>query len=199
MTEKTTRMKHASRLVPSRSAERGFTLIELMLVVALVAILATIALVGWGKWIRSSKLTEATNMIQKIRDAEETRKAETGKYLDVSNGLGVGNLYPAATPGLKATQWGAQCTVCKSDWANLAVRADGPVQFGYAVVAGDAVTTPSTRGVNLTINGNTVSFPKPTGQWYVVEAMGDLDGNSVFCTVVGDSWDSTLMIDKEGE
>jgi type IV pilus assembly protein PilA len=189
----------AKMCAKKRASSRGLTILELIAVIVIIAILAVLALIGYGRWIRSSKMTEAQNMIQKIRDAEERRKAETGSYLDVSNGLGVGNLYPKATPGKVSTQWGAQCTVCVSDWANLAITPDGPVQFGYAVVAGDTTKTPGQKGVNVTIGGNAVTFPNPTGPWYIVEAMSDLDGNGVFCTIIGTSWDNTLMIDNEGE
>jgi prepilin-type N-terminal cleavage/methylation domain-containing protein len=193
-------MTTASR-VAKRAAARGLTLIELLAVIAIIGILAMIAVVMYGRWIRSSKTTEATNMIQKIRDAEERRKAETGKYLDISNGLTRSDLYPndPGVPTPHTTAWGAQCNGCKSDWANLALQPDGPVQFGYALVAGDANTTPSSRGANVSVDGNAIAWPKPTGPWYVVVAMADFDGNGVYCTIVGSSFENRIYTDKEGE
>ena len=49
-----------------RSQKRGFTLIELMIVVAIVAILAVLAIFGIRKYLAHSKTAEATNTIGMI-------------------------------------------------------------------------------------------------------------------------------------
>jgi len=33
----------------------------------------------------------------------------------------------------------------------------------------------------------------------VIDAMGDMDGNGIYCTVVGVSWQRDLYVDKDGE
>src|SRR5215470_6535239 len=80
-----------------RNQERGFTLIELMTVVVIVGVLATLGLVAYRKFITSSKTSEAIYMVGSIRAAEESYRAETLRYLDVSSGFS--KLYPATTPG----------------------------------------------------------------------------------------------------
>lgn len=57
------------RSLQSRTA--GFTLIELMVVIAIVAILAALALPAYSDYITRSKLTEATNGLADFRVKQE--------------------------------------------------------------------------------------------------------------------------------
>lgn len=60
------------RLSPKQPAfsQRGFTLVELMCVVAIVALLSSIALPAFSKYIRQAKTVEAGGILRKIYDAE---------------------------------------------------------------------------------------------------------------------------------
>ncbi len=184
-----------------KSTSRGVTLIEVMITVAIIGVLATVAVVAYRSKVTSAKVTEATQMIQNIRAAQDNYKAETGSYADVSTSIT--SFYPAATPGTFTTAWGALCgSACKTgmDWSVLSVQPTGPLQFGYATVAGSASQTTSSKGVAFSVNGTAVSFTPLEGKaWYVVTARGDTNGNGVFVQLISTSASNDVWIDKEGE
>lgn len=178
---------------------RGFTLVELAVVVAIIGILAMLAVAGYRKLITSSHTTEATEMVNAIKVGQETYHAETGQYANISNGLTLGNLYPAATPvATSATSWGGACGTCSDTaaWQKFPVHASGPMRFGYATMAGNVGTAlPASPIAGKPFPANNVL----TGDWFVVSAMGDMDGNNVYCTVLGVQWQRDLLIDNDGE
>jgi Tfp pilus assembly protein PilE len=170
-----------------------------MVVVVVIGILAMLAAVAYRSWIRTSHMAEAEDMVAHIRAAEESFRAENGAYLDINGALDLDHLYPR-NPGAYKTAWGAPCTtsVCpKHQWTALAVAPQGPVAYGYAVWAGDPNTAPPP---SLTLT----KTPQPNlggmnGQpWYIVEAVGDTDGDGVYTRIYGFSTTTTLLIDNEG-
>ena len=119
--------------------QRGFTLVELMAVVVMVAVLATLAVFGVRKYILAAKASEAYTMINAIKAAEEAYKDETFVYLNVSGTLD--SLYPNAIPGTQKTHWNNPDGLNYANWQTLGVDSSTVVQFGYAVVAGGAGET----------------------------------------------------------
>ena len=73
-------------------AQRGFTLVELLVVIAMVGIMSTLAVVSYRKIINSAQASEAKSMIQGIRVGEEAYKAEMLVYLSCSTSFS--DFYP---------------------------------------------------------------------------------------------------------
>src|SRR4051812_10796503 len=65
---------------------RGFTLIELMIVVAVLAIIAAIAIPTYFSQVRKSRRSAAEGALQQIALLEERYRADNSGYLTASSG-----------------------------------------------------------------------------------------------------------------
>lgn len=191
----------------SDARARGVTLIEVMVTTAIIGVLAALAIVGYSRWTRSARMSEATNMLASIKTAQENYFSQTNRYFDVSKSLQPPDLFPAGTPGATKTAWTATCTMCTvpEAWERLGVRATEPVWFGYATVAGDEVTPPSAKGTSFTIGTTPLNWASlaPGGivnkPWFITSAMADSNGNGKFAKVVSASFATQVLTDNAGE
>ena len=186
-----------SRRRSARSLARGFTLIEMSIVVVLVAVLAVLAVLGYRRYTATARSAEAKQVTGGIRMAQEAYKTEKGIYAAVS--ANDSSYYPAAIPGRFVTQWGGNCTNCVAGdpdaWKKIAVNPGGPVMFGYATVADVGANSGSVSGSGM------MAFAqlKATDPFYVTVAWGDTDGDGVPCTVTSYSTSNQLVVLHEGE
>jgi len=184
-----------------KGASRGFTLIEMMIVVVIVGVLATLAVVGYRKIVQSSHVSEATGMVQNIRVAQEAYKSETQQYANISSSLT--DWWPQGAVGpTNGTQFAWQGGTCTCGqgylWTDIPLHVDGPVLFGYATMAGTSATQPQ-----ATVTYKNATYPLAqnlTTDWYVVTAAADLDSNTSTATlVVGASWTNQITVVNEGQ
>ncbi len=167
-----------------------------MVTVAIIGVLATIAVVSYQRLIASSHTSEATQMINSIKVAQEAYHAEVGTYLSISGNLS-SDWCPAHAAGTPTkVNWDPTCgTGTNKPWSTLPVNSNGPVLFGYATMSGLA-------GATMPMPTGMLSTPVPpttTSDWYVVAAQGDMNGNGVNCTVVSTSLARDVYIDRDGE
>jgi len=128
--------------------QKGFTLIELMIVVAIIGILAAIAIPNFLTYQMKSRQSEAKTNLQAIKTSEVAFQAERGCYVGVAVELG----QPPAAAGLKTAPWpwgiGALPSAPGTLWcvavgiftgtfADIGFKATGNVNYVYGV---DALT-----------------------------------------------------------
>ena len=165
-----------------RARARGFTMVELMVVVALVGILATIAQASVKKYVASSKATEANRMLKFIKTQQDAYYGEKMHYLNVSKNFDTASFFPAnSTPGQAKMNFAGTGAIANG-WKELGVTDYGPLYFVYATTAGAAGTAPTPTGTDIKVGNWPTTSDKA---WYAAKAIADLSGNgenTVFVT-----------------
>jgi len=83
-----------NNIAPPRSALGGFTLIELMITVAVLAILATIAATSYTSQIQKSRRTDARSAVLDLAGREERLFSTTNAYTATATNLGYTGVFP---------------------------------------------------------------------------------------------------------
>lgn len=106
----------------------GFTLIELMIVVAIIGLLAAIAIPNYLRFQLKSKSAEAKSNLAAIRTAEEAYFSEFGRYVSAT-------AEPGAIPGTAMTAF----SIANPGFRRLGFVPEGNVFFSYGVATNIAV------------------------------------------------------------
>jgi type IV pilus assembly protein PilE len=153
------------RMPHPTTAPRGFTLIEVMITVAIVAILAAVAYPSYRDYIIRSRLTDATNGLSSVRAEMERYFQDNRTYASLSAAI--------VSPCLRATglAFGSPVTfnvTCSAgptatEYTLTATGAGSMAGFGFTTNQNDVRTT--TTG--STVGGGGWGAATPNTCWVV--------------------------------
>jgi prepilin-type N-terminal cleavage/methylation domain-containing protein len=161
----------------SRWRGRGFSLIELMIVVVILGVLAAIAIPVFSRYIRRGKASEAVTMLQNVRLKQEIYYQQFGRY------VGIAAWFPTQDPSQDKHEWTGNANV-KKDWDILGVRPGGggggsqlaytyyQFRIGAGGIPGVADIDPDAVSGKADID---TDLP-----WWWAQARGDLDGDGTY-------------------
>jgi prepilin-type N-terminal cleavage/methylation domain-containing protein len=158
---------------------RGFSLMELMIVVVITGVLAAIAIPSFTGYIQKSRTSEAVDFLGVIKLRQEAYRSEFGQYYKCgtsTTSIAAGDWMPADTSG---TGMNNARTVPFKDtngcFAAIGANPGGPVRFGYAWMAGLPSDASSLPGYYNVTSG-------AADHYFIAQAITDLDGDGIICT-----------------
>ena len=123
---------------------RGFTVIELMITVAIIAILAAVALPQYNDYVQRGKMTEAFTTLAEFRVRMEQFYQDNRKY----DGGGLNGCGAAAPTGTKYFTWicapGAPLPAQTYTVTATGIANQGLTGFVYTINQANAKTSPLT-------------------------------------------------------
>lgn len=119
--------------------QKGFTLIELMIVVAIIAILAAVSIPAYSDYVRRSKITEATSMLSGLRVNMEQYYQDNRTYLNAGGACGVA--MPNATEVKYFTLTCPAATATPTTYILTATGTGSMAGFVYTIDQSNAKTT----------------------------------------------------------
>jgi prepilin-type N-terminal cleavage/methylation domain-containing protein len=151
--------------VPRASRSYGFTLIELMMVVAILGVLATVAIAAYSRHVRNAHKTEVVSDLSNLSLRQRSFRAVQGHYASSTNCEGADCTYPLASA--IATERGPVAWDVQSAAYTLDGQGDGTYFRGGGALHGlDALRFLPDGGDSwcgyATISGHGTSSPDPT-------------------------------------
>jgi prepilin-type N-terminal cleavage/methylation domain-containing protein len=144
---------------------QGFTLIELMIVVAILGILAAIAYPWYVRFQLRAKAGEARIILEALRSSEHSYFAEYGTFIALAPEPLTGSGTPTGSSKRAWAACVAPLTMASPGYCIMGYLPEGPTYYDYAVG---------------TVNANAALAAGTTNVDYFAVAQSDIDGDGVF-------------------
>jgi type IV pilus assembly protein PilE len=129
--------------------QKGFTLIELMIVVVVIAILASIAIPSYQQYIVRSKLTEAVQNLAQVKTTMEQFYQDNGAYNTTPTATSTTCGFNAVAPAGKS--FTLACTASATTFTGTLTGTGTLAGYTYTInQLGNKATTASPNGTNGT-------------------------------------------------
>ena len=145
---------------------RGFTLLELMIVVVIIGVLSVVAVTSYRRYSYGARNAEAQHFLQAIRLAQMSYYEQYGQYCGSPTPAKWPLVVPTGASG--ATRWGPVPN--GNPFFQLGLKSPNEVWFQYEVAAGGAGE-----------NGG-ASIKNSDRPWFWAQAHSDFNGNGQLST-----------------
>ncbi len=145
---------------------RGFTLLELMIVVVIIGVLSVVAVTSYRRYSYGARNAEAQHFLQAIRLAQVSYYEQYGQYCGSPASAKWPLVVPTGTTG--AARWGPVPST--NPFFQLGLKSPNEVWFQYEVAAGGAGE-----------NGG-ASIKNSDRPWFWAQAHSDFNGNGQLST-----------------
>jgi prepilin-type N-terminal cleavage/methylation domain-containing protein len=139
-----------------RLKQKGFTLIELMIVVAIIGILAAVAIPAFMDYMKKSKKTEASLQLNKIAKNSKVYYNTQAQFVQ-----GTATALPAAWVAgstCKVTTPETSAFVGDTTWAALDFQIDEPNLFQYAYASSALTAATAQAEGDLDCDGTSITY-----------------------------------------
>jgi prepilin-type N-terminal cleavage/methylation domain-containing protein len=173
----------------TRPRQTGFTLVELMIVVAVVGVLAAVAIFMFNRQSQKAKLGEVPAVFAELKLRQEQFHLEHNEYLSTAGSDT--DFFPTDDPGKDAVALDLNDSAAPPapqdadypgpSWKSLRVKLDKTALYcGYLAIAGDGGDNTNVGAVAAgTFGLGSANLPVPAADWFYLMARCDIDGDDI--------------------